>query len=55
MDKKYILYKALECYYSKDEMIHDLKHIYGIEGLEGCDESEILSLLDYYQLKFEII
>lgn len=55
MDKKYILYKALECYYSKDDMIHDLKHIYGIEDLEGCDENEISSILDYYDIKFEII
>lgn len=55
MDKKYILYKALECYDSKDEMIHDLKHIYGIEDLGGCDENEISSILDYYDLKFEII
>ena len=55
MDKKYILYKALECYDSRDELIHDLNHIYGIDELEECDESEISSILDYYDLKFEII
>lgn len=60
--EKYILYKAggfewnnYGSYPSKYEMIWDLIHVYGLDELEDCDESEFSSILENFDFKFEVI